>query len=90
MDNERRADLGQDSVRAAAFKTNAWNTEDAETAICDVMAYIMHYADRCGLSQKQLLARSQSCYQGDFEDGPKAKACINPGLPLASSEKKYN
>lgn len=73
MNNERRADLGIAAVRAAASVTNVWRTDDAETAIRDVLAYIAHACDRAGLLPYETFMAGLASYEGDFEDGPKAR-----------------
>jgi len=72
MDNERRADLGLMAVKPPARETNVWNVEAAETTITDVLAYIAHLCDRCGLDPTETFDSGLRSYEGDFEDGPRA------------------
>jgi hypothetical protein len=73
MDNNRRADLGLEAVRAAAESTNVWNVEDAETSITDVLSYIAHLCDACGMVPEHVFNSALTSYEGDSEDGPPAK-----------------
>jgi hypothetical protein len=73
MDNERRADLGIASVRAAASVTNVWRVEPIETSITDVLAYIAHTCDRFGLDPELMFEAGLNSYRGDSEDGPPAR-----------------
>jgi hypothetical protein len=70
-DNEDRADLGAIAVMAAATITEVARDE-ADTAICDVVSYMAHLCDRCGLDPKAMFASGLESYDGDFEDGPRA------------------
>jgi hypothetical protein len=71
IDNEDRADLGMMAVMAAATVTEVARDE-ADTAICDVVSYIAHLCDRCGLDPAEMFASGLESYDGDFEDGPRA------------------
>lgn len=83
MDNERRADLGYDAVYEAAMQTNVHTQEDTATAITDVLAYIAHLCDRCGLTPEQEFRNGLQSYYGDFEDGPGAEPEWDHTIPLA-------
>lgn len=72
LDNEDRADLGEEAVYAAAKQTNVHEQEDAATAITDVLAYIAHFCERVGLDPAETFRSGLDSYEGDFEDGPRA------------------
>jgi hypothetical protein len=82
MINERRADLGFDAIWAAASKTNVHTQDDTRTAITDVLAYVAHFCDRCGLVPEIMFDEGLRSYYGDFEDGPAATANLDHTLPL--------
>jgi hypothetical protein len=86
MDNERRADLGATAVMTAATITNVARMEAAETAISDVLAYIAHFCDRCGLDAGSAFTAGLRSYAGDFEDGPIAARVVDCELPLAAQQ----
>jgi hypothetical protein len=86
MDNERRADLGATAVITAATITNVARMEAAETAICDVLAYIAHFCDRCGLDPRSAFTDGLRFYAGDFEDGPIAARVVDCELPLTEQQ----
>jgi hypothetical protein len=86
MDNERRADLGATAVMTAATITNVAQMEAAETAIKDVLAYIAHFCDRCGLDPQTAFTDGLRSYEGDFEDGPGATPAVDCELPLAAQQ----
>lgn len=79
--NEERADYGGDAIAEVARRTGVATAEPVETAIRDVLAYVAHFCDRCGLDPAQTfrLALDYS-YEGDFEDGPRARpiAALDP------------
>lgn len=83
-DNERRADLGATAVFHAATLTNVAQVEPAETAVIDVLAYVLHFCDRLGLDPYEIAERAQFSYRGDFEDGPPAVAKCDAEEPLAT------
>jgi len=83
MDNERRADLGLMAVKPPARDTNVWNVEAAETTITDVLSYIAHLCDRCGLSAAETFEAGLRSYQGDFEDGPRAASTLDYLAPFS-------
>lgn len=83
IDNERRADLGESAVMAAAVETNVAQVEDAETAVRDVLAYIAHFCDRLGLDPDTVFRSALGSYEGDFDDGPPAKQSLDAEAPLA-------
>jgi hypothetical protein len=85
MDNERRAELGQQAVLVAATATNVAKVEDGQTAVTDVLAYIAHFCDRLDLDPKATFAAGIASYEGDFEDAPAAEATLDPAVPLAES-----
>ena len=74
MDNEDRADLGTIEVMAA---------DEAQTAISDVLAYVAHLCDRCGLDPAQMFDNGLCSYDGDFEDGPRAVHTFDADRSLA-------
>ena len=76
--NERRAHWGAQAVYAAGTSTNVWNVEDAETTITDVMAYILHFANRCGIGAEWITSRALDSYYGDYEDGLYVEATNQP------------
>jgi hypothetical protein len=80
-DNEDRADLGAIAVMAAATITEVARDE-ADTAICDVVSYVAHLCDRCGLDPKVMFASGLESYDGDFEDGPRAAHTLDAGRSL--------
>jgi hypothetical protein len=80
-DNEDRADLGAIAVMAAATVTEVARDE-ANTAICDVVSYIAHLCDRCGLDPKEMFASGLESYDGDFEDGPRAAHTLDADRSL--------
>jgi hypothetical protein len=85
MDNEDRADLGAMAVMAAATVTEVANDE-ADTAIRDVLSYVAHLCDRCGLDPKKMFEDGLDSYYGDFEDAPRRAAhALNAGDPLPNS-----
>jgi hypothetical protein len=71
IDNEDRADLGTMAVMAAATVTGV-ATDEADTAIRDVISYIAHLCDRLGIDPAEMFASGLESYDGDFEDGPRA------------------
>jgi hypothetical protein len=81
MGNEDRADLGTMAVMAAAAVTGVVRDE-ADTAISDVLSYVAHLCDRCGLDPAQMFDNGLSSYYGDFEDGPRAAHTLNAGRSL--------
>jgi hypothetical protein len=78
MDNEDRADLGYDAVKAAAEQTGVDEAEDAQTAVTDVLAYIGHFCNRLGMDAEAVFQSGLESYHGDFEDGPRALARLDP------------
>ncbi len=44
--------------------------------ITDVMADLLHLADRYGLDHDELLSKATDSYAGDMEDGPRVKEII--------------
>jgi hypothetical protein len=85
MDNERRADLGQQAVLGVATETNVAKVEEGQTAVIDVLAYVAHFCDRLDLDPRAIFASALESYEGDFEDGPAAKATLDAAVPLAES-----
>jgi hypothetical protein len=84
IDNEDRADLGAMAVMAAATLTEVAKDE-ADTAIRDVLSYVAHLCDRCGLDPKQMFEDGLDSYDGDFEDAPRADHTLNADDPLPNS-----
>jgi hypothetical protein len=82
MDNERRADIGHAAVHHGAAITNVHTQEDTTTAIKDVLAYIAHFCQRCGLVPDEVFDNALRSYYGDFEDGPEVQALLDAELPL--------
>ena len=80
MDNERRAGLGATAVMTSATITNVARMEAAETAISDVLAYIAHFCDRCGLGPRSAFTDGLRSYAGTSRTGPS-----RPELWTASS-----
>jgi hypothetical protein len=83
IDNERRADLGQNAIQAAADDTGVWDGDYAETAVTDVLAYIGHFCDRLGIDVRETFEHGIRSYRGDFEDGPRAMVTLDPERPLS-------
>jgi hypothetical protein len=81
IDNEDRADLGAIAVMAAATVTGV-ATDEADTAISDVVSYIAHLCDRLGLDPAEMFASGLESYDGDFEDGPRAAHTLNADRSL--------
>ena len=71
IDNEDRADLGAITVLPGARLTGV-ATDEADTAISQVLSYIAHLCDRLGLDPAGMFASGLESYDGDFEDGPRA------------------
>ncbi len=82
MDNERRADIGEQMIRGGAQETRVDRQEDAETAVTDCLAYVAHFCDRLGLEARSVFADGLRSYEGDFEDGPAAEKTMDPEDPL--------
>jgi hypothetical protein len=82
IDNEDRADLGTMAVMAAATVTGV-ATDEADTAISDVVSYIAHLCDRLGLDPREMFASGLESYDGDFEDGPRAAHTLKADRSLA-------
>ena len=82
QNNEQRADLGEMAVRRAAVETNVVVVDPVQTAITDVLAYIAHFCDRCGLDPRAVFEAGLWRYDGDSEDGPPARPVIDPERPL--------
>jgi hypothetical protein len=83
MDNEDRADLGLTAVLAAATITEVDNAAEAHTAISDVLSYVAHLCDRCGLDARKMFEDGLDSYDGDSEDGPWAAHTLDAGRSLA-------
>jgi hypothetical protein len=81
IDNEDRADLGEIAVMAGATVTGV-ATDEAGSAICDVVSYIAHLCDRLGLDPAEMFASALESYDGDFEDGPRAAHTLDAGRSL--------
>jgi hypothetical protein len=81
IDNEDRADLGAIAVMAAATVTGV-ATDEADIAISDVVSYVAHLCDRCGLDPKEMFENGLESYDGDFEDGPRATHTLDAGRSL--------
>jgi hypothetical protein len=71
IDNEDRADLGAITVLPAARLTGV-ATDEADTAISQVLSYVAHLCNRLGLDPEKMFASGLESYDGDFEDGPRA------------------
>lgn len=82
VDNEDRADLGATAVMAAAWLTEVAKKEEADTAISDVLSYVAHLCDRCGLDPAEMFANGLESYAGDFEDGPRAAHTLSADRSL--------
>jgi hypothetical protein len=80
-DNEDRADLGAITVLPAATLTEV-ATDEADTAISQVLSYVAHLCDRFGLDPEKMFASGLESYNGDFEDGPRAVHTLDAGRSL--------
>lgn len=72
IDNEDRAEWGEEAVVTIARLTNVYEQEDADTAVTDVLAYVAHFCDRLGLNPAATFRSALASYRGDYEDGPTA------------------
>jgi hypothetical protein len=82
MNNERRADCGESAIYSAGMATGVVRVEDVETAITDVLAYIAHFCDRCGLDAESMFKHGIQSYSMDCQDGPLARTQIPHHEPL--------
>jgi hypothetical protein len=73
LDNEDRADYGENAVVAVGSETNVITQDDISTTITDVLAYIAHFCDRVGIDPEETFKSGLQSYEGDFEDGPPAE-----------------
>jgi hypothetical protein len=75
-----RADRGQGSIRGYAIVTfgAAW-PDDYETAASDLIADVMHALNRDGRDYREVLARAEETFAGDFEDVPSDADVIAEG-----------
>jgi hypothetical protein len=80
--NEKRADLGALAIIAAADETNVSYVESAHTAIIDVLSYVAHFCNRFGLDPRIVFDCGFDSYRGDFADGPRVRARLNPDLGI--------
>lgn len=79
-DNEHRADLGHQAVRAA---TDA--SELAVTAIEDTLAWIAQLCDRCGLPPAATFRDALRRYHSRLESGPRCE-CVADGTEYTLEE----
>lgn len=78
--NERRANRGIASVVAGCVDNV--DELDAETLILDTLAQLAHLIERCGLFPDVIFDKALIAWAGDLQDGPPAKAMLDPTAPL--------
>lgn len=61
--NDERAEWAKDSCRLYADATGLTLEEEVDTAISDLIASLLHYADREGLCPETVLVRAQMHYE---------------------------
>lgn len=72
IDNEQRADLGEAAVRTDPdWQSHGEDLDGVRTAIVDVVADILHAAERYGITPSSVLEGAQRHHVGDGEDGPR-------------------
>jgi hypothetical protein len=74
---------------AAAEMTNIASVEPAEAVMSDVLAYMAHFCDRCGLEARAMFERGLRSYEGDSEDGPGAAHSLGSEVALAGQPVRF-
>jgi hypothetical protein len=78
VDNEDRADWGEEAVTMCSQETRVYWEESVETSITDTLSYIAHFCERCGLDPAKVFESALRSHEGDYEDGPAAEHRYNP------------
>lgn len=75
--NDERADWAKDSCRLYADVTGLNLEDEVDVAISDLIASLLHYADREGLCPDTLVARAQMHYEHEAAEESGDEETVN-------------